>query len=371
MADARTNVAFPYTFGAKTGSGAPRLGLVTANFTITVRNPQNTATMAAPTVAEIGGGQYRFVIAASFTNTHGAGAYGVTVNLTLAPTDLITDIVTFTVDDSDTLSTRIPAALVGGRMDSDVGNMQTDVLDAAALATDAVNEIAAATEALILATPGQPIATDASGRVNANVQQWLGVAVNALVAGRVPVDVQTWLGTAVAALQAAGRVDVSVGNMQAAVITAASIAGAAITAAKFATDAIDANAIAADAATEIGDAVDVVLTGAHGAGAWTSASSTDWSSVEREQIRSRLGIDGTRTLPAFVGSSLVDLVFSLADTIFTGHNLARALRNIYSTTALATTGDLQLQSFKDPAGAEQHATDTDTQGQRVVTTLGV
>jgi hypothetical protein len=42
------------------------------------------------------------------------------------------------------ISTRVPTALVGGRMDSDVGNMQTDTVDADALADDAVAEIQAA-----------------------------------------------------------------------------------------------------------------------------------------------------------------------------------------------------------------------------------
>lgn len=43
--------------------------------------------------------------------------------------------------DTDDIQTRVPAALVGGKMDSDVGAMQADVVTASALATDAVNEI--------------------------------------------------------------------------------------------------------------------------------------------------------------------------------------------------------------------------------------
>jgi len=46
--------------------------------------------------------------------------------------------------DTDNIQTRLPAALVGGRMDSDVGAMQANTLSASALATDAVNEIVAA-----------------------------------------------------------------------------------------------------------------------------------------------------------------------------------------------------------------------------------
>jgi len=43
--------------------------------------------------------------------------------------------------DTQDIQSRLPASLVSGRMDSDVGNMQTDVLDAAALAASAVTEI--------------------------------------------------------------------------------------------------------------------------------------------------------------------------------------------------------------------------------------
>jgi hypothetical protein len=43
--------------------------------------------------------------------------------------------------DTNDIQTRIPAALVSGRMDASVGAMQTDVLTAAALAADAVAEI--------------------------------------------------------------------------------------------------------------------------------------------------------------------------------------------------------------------------------------
>lgn len=45
---------------------------------------------------------------------------------------------------TDTIESRLPAALVGGRIDASVGAMAADVLTASALATDAVNEIIAA-----------------------------------------------------------------------------------------------------------------------------------------------------------------------------------------------------------------------------------
>ena len=50
--------------------------------------------------------------------------------------------------DLDNLQTRVPAALVGGRMDSDVGAMQAAVLTAAAIATDAIDADALAADAV-------------------------------------------------------------------------------------------------------------------------------------------------------------------------------------------------------------------------------
>lgn len=73
-----------------------------------------------------------------------------------------------------------------------------------------------------------------------------------------PVDVQTWLGTAPNAL-ASGRVDTTVGAMQANVVTAAAVATGAIDADAVADGAIDAGAIAdgaIDAATFAAGAID-------------------------------------------------------------------------------------------------------------------
>lgn len=47
--------------------------------------------------------------------------------------------------DTDDIQTRLPAALVGGRMDASVGAMAANTLTASALATDAVTELVAAT----------------------------------------------------------------------------------------------------------------------------------------------------------------------------------------------------------------------------------
>lgn len=50
--------------------------------------------------------------------------------------------------DTDDIQTRIPAALVGGAMDSDVSNIQTGVIDADAIAADAIGNSELATDAI-------------------------------------------------------------------------------------------------------------------------------------------------------------------------------------------------------------------------------
>lgn len=56
--------------------------------------------------------------------------------------------------------------------------------------------------------------------------------------------------------------------------------------------------------------VDTVLSGTHGAGAWSSDSDTDWSTAEREQIRDALGVDGTKT--SATGGQLQDVLTDTA-----------------------------------------------------------
>jgi len=91
----KVGVDIPQTFGVITANGSPRLGLTGSDVTITVRNPQNTFSESPePTLVEIGGGQYRFVIGNAFTTTHEAGIYGWTVELTTPPVDLIAENVT-------------------------------------------------------------------------------------------------------------------------------------------------------------------------------------------------------------------------------------------------------------------------------------
>jgi len=111
--------------------------------------------------------------------------------------------------DTQDIQSRLPAALVAGRMDSSVGAMAANTLTAAALAADAVAEVQTG---LATATAVADVQTDVD-----NIQTRLPAAL------------------------VAGRIDANVGAMGAGVVTAAAIA----------TDAIDADAISASAVAEI------------------------------------------------------------------------------------------------------------------------
>jgi len=152
--------------------------------------------------------------------------------------------------DTDNIQTRLPAALVSGRMDSSTGAMAANVLTASALAADASAEIADAIwDEDIVAAHGT---TDTAGRAlrtldaisdrtnNANLNAVLGVPDSAGVSVTSDTDdIQTRLPAALVG----GRMD---SNVQA-------MANAVIDSTKFAASAIDSAALATSAAQEIAD----------------------------------------------------------------------------------------------------------------------
>lgn len=122
-------------------------------------------------------------------------------------------------DDTDDIQTRLPAALVGGRMDSSVGAMAANVITAAAIATDAIGSDEIAASAVTEIQAG--LATSAAlATVQADTD-----------------DIQTRLPASLSG----GRMRSQVEGMDAGTVTAAAVA----------TDAIDSDAIAASAVTEI------------------------------------------------------------------------------------------------------------------------
>lgn len=180
-----------------------------------------------------------------------------------------TDTAAILVDTGTTLDGRIPAALIGGRMDANIGAISADATaaDNAEAFFDGTgyagtgNTIPTVTTVTTLTTytGNTPQTGDSFARLGAPA----GVSVSADVAAvkvdtaAILVDTGTTLDGRIPAALVGGRMDASVGAVAAGAITAAAIAddaidaGAiatgAITAAKFAAGAIDAAAIADNA----------------------------------------------------------------------------------------------------------------------------
>lgn len=100
---------FRCSFVAVQSDGTLRTGLVAGDFVATVVNPQNNAS-TTPTVTEsFKAGAYYFDVLSSFLQTHGAGEYGVTVEIdtvagpssTPHVRDVMHDVLGVTVEDFD------------------------------------------------------------------------------------------------------------------------------------------------------------------------------------------------------------------------------------------------------------------------------
>ena len=229
-------------------------------------------------------------------NPQDGAAFGLS---TINTIDSATDATIAVVNDLDT---RIPAALVSGRMDSSVGAMANNVLTASAIASDAITDakvasdvtIASVTGAVGSVTAGVTVSTnnDKTGYTASTVTDKtgyslsqafpsnfasLGINASGHVSRVTLVDTTTtntdMRGTDSAALASewtatrAGYLDgvllASNYNQRTVAVTGSNHVAAdihhlqagVITAGKFAAGAIDANALAADAASEIAVAV--------------------------------------------------------------------------------------------------------------------
>lgn len=199
--------------------------------------------------------------------------------------------------DTDNIQTRLPAALVSGRMDASVGAMAAGVVTAAAIATDAIDADALAADAVAeiqsgLSTLDAAGVRSAVGLASANLDaQLAGIdsstdilfgmtetgtgsptyyrfkaeALEQAPTGSAPsaatIADAVWdearaghvaagsFGEGIASVQ--GNVTGSVASVATGGISAGSFAAGAIDAAAIATDAIDADALKADAVTEI------------------------------------------------------------------------------------------------------------------------
>lgn len=150
------------------------------------------------------------------------GSPTTTLNLSGTTVKTATDVETDTAD----IQSRIPAALVSGRIDSSVGAMASGVLTATAIAADAITDAKVASDVTIASVTGAVgSVTGAVGSVTGNV----GGSVGSVT----------------------GNVGGSVGSVATGGISAASFAAGAITSTVIATGAVDADALATDAVTEI------------------------------------------------------------------------------------------------------------------------
>jgi hypothetical protein len=154
------------------------------------------------------------------------------------------------LSDTNDIQTRIPAALVSGRMDSSVGAMAANVLTATAIAADAITDAKVASDVTIASVTG------AVGSVTGAVGSVTGAvgSVTGNVGGNVSGSVGSVTGNV------GGNVTGSVGSIATGGIAAASFAAGAIDAAAIATDALGALELAAGAASEIATAVRSELT---------------------------------------------------------------------------------------------------------------
>lgn len=177
----RKNVASQYVFfmAWDTANSVGKTG-DSGNFTLKwVKD--GTSGSAGGTVTEVDAtnapGLYKYAPTQSETDCltfclHGKSS---TANIVLQPASGGTDQGYFAAlqADTDDLQTRLPAALVSGRIDASVGAMAADVVTASAIATDAIgsaelaasaaSEIATAAAAAILQTPANLLNTDSNG----------------------------------------------------------------------------------------------------------------------------------------------------------------------------------------------------------------
>ncbi len=235
------------------------------------------------------------------------GSPTTTVTLSGTTVKTATDVETDTAD----IQSRLPAALVSGRIDSSVGAMATNTLTAAALATDAVTEIQTG-----LAT------SSALSTVDGNVTTILADTN----------DIQTRLPAALVS----GRMDASVGAMAANVITAAATA----------TDYLAEINAEADTAlsdygalkpTTAGRTLDVSLTGEAG---------IDWANIGSPTTT--VNLSGTTVKTATdVETDTADIQSRLPASLVSGRmdsSVGAMASNTMTAAALATDAVTEIQS---------------------------
>lgn len=204
-------------------AGDPVTGLEDGDVTKRIRKEGGTFGAMAVEITEAENGWYELPLSTAHTDTVGlltitliaTGAKQVNLQFRVhaqLPDDLATAAALADVQaDTDDIRSRLPAALVSGRIDASVGAYQSGQTPADH----------------VLATPAQKLATDAAGRAKADVERWQAGTPNDLITGRVDANAQV-----VGDKTGYGLADGA--------ITAAKIADGALTAAKAAAGFFDA-----------------------------------------------------------------------------------------------------------------------------------
>jgi hypothetical protein len=161
--------------------------------------------------------------------------------------------------DTNDIQTRLPAALVSGRIDASVGAMATDTITSTALAASAVTEIQSglATSAALTTVEGKIDIIDTNVDAVLDDTGTSGVVVASIAANAVSAaalatdavtEIQSGLATAASLTTVEGKIDIIDTNVDS-VLDDTGTAGVVV--ASIAANAVNASALAADAVTEI------------------------------------------------------------------------------------------------------------------------
>lgn len=259
--------------------------------------------------------------------------------------------------DTDDIQTRLPAALVGGRMDSSVGAMAAGVVTAAAVGTGAIDADALATDAVneIADQVWEEAIADHSGTVGSTAEALAAAATGGSAPSAAVIADAVW-DEARAGHVAAGSFGEGVASVQGNVTgSVASVAAGGITAASIATGAVDADALAADAVGEIADGVwDEALAGHLAAGSTGEALNNAGSGASAAAIADAVWDEALADHVAAgsmgANQNLIDNVPADTDALVTASHGAGSYVEVAAPTAAAIADAVWEEQIGDHSG---------------------
>lgn len=331
-------------------TGATKTVLLAAAVTFTAATTDNVCIFAPhvmPTVA----GRTLDISATGEAGIDWANIGSPTTTVALSGTTVktATDVETDTQD----IQSRLPAALVSGRIDASVGAMAAAVLTAAAIAAGAITNAkfaAGAIDAAAIADNAIDAATLATGTITAakfaaSAIDAAAIADGAIDAGAIAAGAITAAKFAAGAIDAAAIADgaIDAATLATGTITAAKFAAGAIDAAAIADNAIDAGAIAADAITAAKIADNAIDAGAIAADAITAAKiatgAIDADAIADNAIDAGAIATGAITAAKFAASAITSTVIA-ADAIGASQIAADAI----GASELAASAVTEIQN---------------------------